>query len=516
MNKKTLVLMGLIVLLGVLLRAYNIGKESFWLDEGATAFAMKAYNAREILYNTIVIGNLLPGYYRATTDPPVYYITLYYWTKLFSVSETSLRFYSLAAWLFSAIFLFFTAKELIGDRNALLSTFLFSISTPAIVFSQEARGYMLYLLFALASMYYLIRALKSNISYHWIAYSLFVILGLYTHHLFVILLFFQIIYLAFYLIVIKKFSFSYVITNLFRKYYFLKIFLAYLIIGLLLIPIVPRVLKENSEWSQNLTIRSTISIFLNYATWIYPTEEGRDKINQGLILKLGAFDMLTFISFVVTAILSYSLIFYLIYSKLRKTPLNKFLIKENNFIFMLGWFVFPLVFGLIFSIITPTSIFVTFHYFFYCLPPFIMLLAQSMLELKKHFKLILMFFVLLNIVPLYAYYHNVDKQQWRETAQYMKGRIDKGEPVIISIYSGEVSFKYYFGEHSNIHGVKRLDNELKNLMKDKDSLWLILTLWKYHDPEGTVKKYIDESYEVIESKKFFDIDVYHYKKKGSK
>ena len=116
-------------------------------------------------------------------------------------------------------------------------------------------------------------------------------------------------------------------------------------------------------------------------------------------------------------------------------------------------------------------------------------------------------------MPLYAYYTNVDKQQWRDASEYLKGKANEKEPIIISIYSGEVSFRYYFGEHPNIHGFKRLDNELKEAIKNKDSLWLILTFWKYHDPEGTIKKYIDEDYEVIESKKFFDIDIYRYKKK---
>ena len=499
---KKLLLIGLIILIGFLLRIYSIGQESFWLDEGATAYAMKNYNAKEILYNTIVLGNLVPEFYKAATDPPVYYITVFFWSKLFSVSEASLRLYSAVIWVLSAVFLYLMAKQLLGKKNAIISSLLFSISIPAIAFSQEARGYMLYLFFALASMYCLINALEKNKTSYWILYAVFVVLGSYTHHFFIILLAFQFLYSSF-----KFLKGSFKDKSLFR------VFVTYLIIGLLLMPIIPRVLKEKVDWWGKPTITSTASLMANFASWAFPTEIGREKLKHSLFLEIPFIDISLFVSVLLTIALSYSLVFYLIYKRLFADYKKPFA-KKGNILFLFGWFALPLTSAFLLSIFTPISIFTTFHYFFYCLPPFIMLLAEAMLGFKqKYLKFLLIFFLLINIVPLYAYYTNVDKQQWRETAEYLKGKANEKEPIIISIYSGEVSFRYYFGEHPNIHGFKRLDNELKEAIKNKDSLWLILTFWKYHDPEGTIKKYIDEDYEVIESKKFFDIDIYRYKKK---
>lgn len=503
---KTLLALAIIILLGFLLRVYNIGQESFWLDEGAAAFAMKTYNIREILYNTIVIGNLLPGYYSASTDPPVYYIMLYFWSRIFGVSEIGLRFFSSAVWILSAVFLYLTAKKLLGGKNALYSTALFSISIPAIAFSQEARGYMLYLFFALASIYYLLKALDKNKSLYWILYAVFVVLGSYTHHLFVILLVFQALYAA-----LSKMSELRSHVRLFKKYdldnkdnkNLLKIFVTCLIIGLLLIPIIPRVLKEKVDWWGKPTITSTSSLLANFASWAYPTGDGKEKLKNGLFFEMQIIDILLFASVILTVIISYSLILYLAYKNL--------FVKNSNVLFLFSWFAFPLTFAFLLSIFTPISIFTTFHYFFYCLPPFIMLLAEALRKIKaKH---AIAFFLLLNIIPLYSYYHNTDKQQWREAAEFLKGKVSETEPIIISIYSGEVSLRYYYGNYGNIHGVRKLDDNLKALVKDKDSLWLILTFWKYLDPEGSVQKYINENYKIAEHKKFFDIDIYLYKKK---
>ena len=62
MKKKYLALFA-IVLLGAFLRFYSIGEESFWLDESATALSIKKHSVGGIFYNTIKLGQILPGYY---------------------------------------------------------------------------------------------------------------------------------------------------------------------------------------------------------------------------------------------------------------------------------------------------------------------------------------------------------------------------------------------------------------------------------------------------------------------
>ncbi len=44
---------------------------------------------------------------------------------------------------------------------------------------------------------------------------------------------------------------------------------------------------------------------------------------------------------------------------------------------------------------------------------------------------------------------------------------------------------------------------------------MLLTFTKYSDPEGKIKKYLNENYVLLEKKDFFEIELLHYKKKDS-
>jgi mannosyltransferase len=516
MKKKTLVLLILILVLALFLRVYRIGHESFWIDEGATALALEKYDGLQITENILRYGNILPEYYSSSGELIVYFFTINYWSELFLVSEVSLRLYSVVFGLLSIIFIFLISKLLFGEKNAIVSSILMAISIPAIVFSQEARHYTLYLFLGIASMYYLVRALRNNNTSIWTAYFIFTVLGLYTHFLFTVLLMFQGFYLMYHLITIKGYSIKSIVTSLLKKKSEIKkIFLVFLLLTLLLIPLTLRVFGENTSepWWSEPTIEKAIRIFMNFSTWIYPTIDAKEKINRGLIFNLSAFDIILFLSVALTAILSYLLIAYSFYKKISKTTFKVFLGKEKEFILVAGWFGFPLIFSFVLSILTPVTIFGIFQYFFYSLAPFIMLVSQGMVELKpKLFKYTLIIFILLNIIPLYSYYSNVDKQQWRELAGYIEGKIGDDEVVIISSDSGEVTFRYYYGNNFHIYGVENLE-ETKKHIEGKKSLWLILSHWKYQDPEGAIQNYIAENYEILEKKRFFDIEVYHFKKK---
>ena len=52
----------LIIILGTYLRFYGLSFESFWLDETATAIAVRDYTGVEIIKNSIYYGNIRPEY----------------------------------------------------------------------------------------------------------------------------------------------------------------------------------------------------------------------------------------------------------------------------------------------------------------------------------------------------------------------------------------------------------------------------------------------------------------------
>ncbi|MAE42494.1 hypothetical protein CMO93_01875 [Candidatus Woesearchaeota archaeon] len=518
MNKKQVVLLlSFILLFGTILRITAIASESFWMDEGLEAMVFMKYDAFEILKNVYLHGQILPGDYDGVSDLPLYHVSLEYWTLLWGISETSLRLYSALFGVLSIIFVFLIAKQLYGVKNALLSSFLFSISIPAIHFSQEARHYSLYLFLGVASIYYFIISLKSNKNIHWGLYIIFTILGLYTHYLFEILLIFQISYLIFYLLYVRGYPLRKIFSKLLRNKGSIirKTLAVYLIIALIAFPLIPRTFRESNDeaWRTAPTLEGTARFFVNISTWIYPSEELRTKIKSMQFFDMSFFDILLILSVALTFILSYSLVTYLIYSKLRRYQFKKFIIGEKSTVFLAGWFVFPIILTFILSITTPIPIFGQIHYLLYCVPPFIILLSEAMLSFKlRHFKFLLTVFILIQILPLNAYYSNVDKQQWRELAEYMKGKLQDNEVLITSISSGAVTLRYYYGDAENIYGVRNL-KETKEIINGKERIWLVLSFWKYGDPNGLIQEYINQNYDILESKSFFDIEIYHMQKK---
>src|SRR3989338_788872 len=106
-NKKLFLILALILLMGAFLRFHNLGSESFWIDEAATALTLKKYSAAEILSNTVTKGDILPEYYVGNLDLPTYFIILKLWSRLFGLNETSLRALSAIFGTLSIVLIYF-------------------------------------------------------------------------------------------------------------------------------------------------------------------------------------------------------------------------------------------------------------------------------------------------------------------------------------------------------------------------------------------------------------------------
>src|SRR3989338_10315335 len=137
MKKNILIMLIAIILLGSFLRFYNLEKESFWLDEGATALAVKKYSTSEILHNIAEDGQILPEYYPSYNDDlPAYPLILSIWSKVFGVSELSLRAFSAILGILALIAIFYLARYLFDEKTALLATFLSAVNLTLLWYSQ--------------------------------------------------------------------------------------------------------------------------------------------------------------------------------------------------------------------------------------------------------------------------------------------------------------------------------------------------------------------------------------------
>ncbi|MDP3765322.1 MAG: hypothetical protein Q8R04_02315, partial [Nanoarchaeota archaeon] len=175
-------------------------------------------------------------------------------------------------------------------------------------------------------------------------------------------------------------------------------------------------------------------------------------------------------------------------------------------IFLLLMFFFPVLFGLIVSIIHPIVTIFHIKLMLYIIPAYLMFASVGIVRTKWSTPLIAII-IILSIFPLLAYFTNIDKQQFREASEFLP----KNESIFMNIKSAQVPFKYYYGEKDNAIGIADA-NELKLHLSNANSFWMLFTFTKYSDPQNKIKEFLNENYRLVEKKEFFDIELLHYKK----
>ncbi len=494
--RKTVVFLICILILGSFLRFYKIGEESFWLDEGATATVMLKHGSLGILKNIYLYGNTLPEYYSVGGEVPLYFILLHYWTRIFSISEISLRSFSAIFDILSILLVFLVAKKLLNEKVALLSSFFYAISIPAIEHSQEARQYSIYVFFVLLSTYFFIRILKNNKFTSWVLYMASITLGLYTSYLIFFVLVIDVIFLAYTIFVVRL-----------DKNFVKKAIIAYVILFLINLPLIFSSLQPKNTveiWltrpadASSITPASIIKVMVNLSGWIYPTESLKLKIKNNDFKTFSLLDLLLIISLMLVVIFSYG---FFIISFFKRG-------NKSNTLLLLLWFFVPIVISLVFSLFTYIRVFSSVRYLLISVPPFIILFSQGIISLKRYKKLMIILLLAAHIMPLHSYYTNLDKPQFREASAYLSGF---NEPIFVNIATAQVALKYYSEKKENVIGIRNFD-DLKAKLNGNNSFWLVLTFTKYTGQEDKIKDFLKKGYIITEQKHFFDVELLHYKK----
>jgi uncharacterized membrane protein len=155
-------LLAAIFVLALLLRVYDLGGKSLWLDEAYT-----------LHYGQPTLTPVDPN------NPPLFYTFLHHWTGRFGRSEAAARLPSALLSFLNVGLLYVLARRLAGDRVALMAAALLAVSPLNIWYAQEARMYAA--LVTVALLMALGLALR-----RWTGYLLFfaaLVLGLYLGYL---------------------------------------------------------------------------------------------------------------------------------------------------------------------------------------------------------------------------------------------------------------------------------------------------------------------------------------------
>ncbi len=158
----------LILVLGLALRFYELGTESYWIDEMSTVL-----EGQQSIPRILSSGRL--------DQPPGYYLPFHFWEKIFGPGEVATRSFSALIGIASIFLLFLVGRLLFGEAVGLMSAFFMAISQLQVYHSQIARFYGFFQFTALLSFLFFILALRDRKRIHFLLYGIAGVLMLYSN-----------------------------------------------------------------------------------------------------------------------------------------------------------------------------------------------------------------------------------------------------------------------------------------------------------------------------------------------
>ncbi|MHB0975757.1 MAG: glycosyltransferase family 39 protein [Candidatus Aquicultorales bacterium] len=152
------------------LRLYQLGTASIWFDEG---WSVRLAN--------MGLGGMLKELAAKDINPPLHFVLLNGWIKLFGDSEIAVRSISALAGAFSVFMLYRLGRLLYDEDTGLIASAFLAVSWFHLYYSQEARGYSLMVLFSILSFYFFAKLFRKRSIGNSAGYVLSSALLLYTH-----------------------------------------------------------------------------------------------------------------------------------------------------------------------------------------------------------------------------------------------------------------------------------------------------------------------------------------------
>ena len=471
------------------LRLYRLGACDLWYDEVCSVL-----NSKNFLHDW---------------NPPLYFIILHYWIKLFGVSEFTLRFPSLVFSVISIPCLFFLGKQIFNRRVGLYASLVMCLSSFHLWYAQEARPYSLSVLLSILSTYFFYRFLTEGKIKLGIIYILFFILGLYSN-----VTYYHLFLLSTQLLAVVIFI---------RKNIYLKLFsffcLIFLVFSLRLGHFISKFLYANGGfWIPTPSLKSPIITIENF--------------NLGYNVSAGLYWFSDLIVLIILALVFLTVI--------RKKE------WKRNFIFVAILSFLPLALAFVFSkIFFPVYLdrgLIIFSPYYYLL----LGLGIDYLENKRLKKIIASSFLVILLISLSSYYRNVMtagsehhlgvvlKKPFKPALKFIENNFKLGDLVMHTNYSSQEVFKFYSKNkeiaQNFIFASKMIDstcnrpykssaenvnvNELASI--DANRVWVVSCDWergKELDKNSkTVNSEMSKKYKLDLSLEFDGLWVYRYVK----
>jgi 4-amino-4-deoxy-L-arabinose transferase-like glycosyltransferase len=131
------------------------------------------------------VGSVVRAVRLSDTSPPLYYIALHYWIRIFGNTDRALKGFSVLCSILAIPFLAFLARRISGPRAILPACVLFAFAPASLYYSTEGRmyslGWLLVTMTAAATFKWRLGDSPIKASLLWIMVS---VAGFYTHYFF--------------------------------------------------------------------------------------------------------------------------------------------------------------------------------------------------------------------------------------------------------------------------------------------------------------------------------------------
>jgi mannosyltransferase len=482
----------LIIVIAIFLRFYDLGNESLWLDEASSLLES---------------GLPIPEMSAHSNQPPLYFLLLAGWIKIWGTSEVALRSLSAVFGILSVVFMFLAGRELFNARTGLIGGFLAAISPFYIFHSQDTRAYSLLLLLSLVSYFVFISMLKKDRAWHYPLYFLATALTCYTHIYGFFILISQIAYLAIY-----------------YRAYLARIKKLAITFGCLGISVVPILLLLGSRalnmagqgfWIPRPDIGQAFDTFAQYSAGFVIKSLVQ---SSGLDAFLGNTSAVTFyILTIIFIALAFSGFFLCKSSKTagsdliskKKQPVVPAVVINRRVLLLLWLFVTILLPFLTSLIITP---FYLPRYTIGGSAAFYLMVAYPLgIAGRKTLYVLLAIITLLSSISLYNYYSVDIKEQWRDASAYVTAKSEGQDAIIFCEPYVQLPFDYYYKGHLPEVGIRPdASNEnillpFKDKLKETKRVWFVLSNVGKAPPPLT---YLVNTFKLVEYKGYRGILVY--------
>lgn len=456
------ILLIIVIVAGAFLRFYQLGAESYWIDEMSTVI-----EGQQTIPQLLASGRL--------DQPPAFYIPFHYWEKVAGTSETATRSFSVLIGTACIAVLYLIGRELFGKTVGLVGAFLMAISEFQIYYSQITRYYIFFELLTLLSILFLILSLGNKKPAFYCCYVIATVLMLYSHT-------FGVFILA------AENLFFFLHTKKYRE----LLFVWFICQGLILLAFLPYfyflVLKDGGVQGE---------VALNSGGTLLPSLTDPIKTLYRFVMPARrdrSWENIIVVYIIALTVLVGGTWLYLLKSGFRKLGDLAGRIHDSlgeipevySKVILLGcWLLCPILLPFLASfLIAPMY---TDRYMVSASPALYLLLGLALVNISRIIPLrVSLIVIMIMIIPGLQNYYAADvNEQWREVAQYVQSHSTPDETIVFAPNMGigiqQKTFDWYYQGDLPECGLANADTTPPMILKDlKDCIvkgpkfWVII------------------------------------------